>query len=220
MRFDIASRRGQAAALDFEADVGHLNDFHKARFQGLRDLRRVEESRVDSSSAHRGQSLRPRAGRHERHILVGLEIEFLEENQRRVVGCRSEAADAEALALELLHLRDGSRTGENTLVVRVFHRADEHDVMPLQIGNDNIADRDDGRIAAGKRLNRHLPAAQKNQLHVQPILAKNSFILRHPELPLPRADGRIADANLLERLSAGAGPDEQLEQRGNDNSDR
>src|SRR4030095_4600061 len=215
MRFDIAARGGQPAALDFEADVGHLNDLHKSRLQGLRDLRRVKKGRVDSSSTHRGQSLRPRARRHERNILVGLEIEFLKENQRRIVGCRSEAADAEALALQLLHLHDGPWTGENTLVIRVFHRAAEYDVIPLQIRNDNIADRDDGRIAAGKRLNRHLPAAQKNQLNVQPILAKNSFILRHPELPLPRAERWIADPNLVERLSAGAGPDEQLEQCGN-----
>ena len=74
--------------------------------------------------------------------------------------------------------------------------------MTLQVRNDDIADRDDGRIAAGERLDRHLPAAQKDQLHVQPILAENSFVLRHPELPLPRADRRITDADLMERLSS------------------
>ena len=31
--------------------------------------------------------------------------------------------------------------------------------MTLQIGDYHIADGDDRRIAAGKRLNRHLPAA-------------------------------------------------------------
>ena len=186
---------------------------HKSRFQSLRDLRRIKEGRVDSSGTHRRQPLRPGTRRHERHIFAGLEIEFLKENQRRIVGCRSEAADAEAFALELLHLRDGSWAGENTLVVRVFHRGNEHDVMTLQIRNDNIADRHDGRIAAGERLDRHLPAAQKDQLHVQPILAKNSFVLRHPELPLPRADRGITDADLMERLSLGGGPDEQQREK-------
>ena len=72
--------------------------------------------------------------------------------------------------------------------------------MTLQIGDDNIADGDDRRIAAGERLDRHLPAAQKDQLDVEPIFPENSLVLGHPELRLARADRRITDADLLQRL--------------------
>ena len=115
------------------------------------------------------------------------------------------AADAEALALELLHLGNGSRTREHALIVGIFHRADQHDVMALQVGDDDIADGDDGRIASGERLNRHLPAAQKYQFDIQPVLAEDALVFGQPKLGLARADGWIADANFLHRLSAGAG---------------
>jgi hypothetical protein len=75
--------------------------------------------------------------------------------------------------------------------------------MALQIGDNHVANRDDRWIAAGKSLDRHLSAAQKNQLHIQPIFTKNSFIFDDPELRLPRADGWIADADFVKRLTLG-----------------
>ena len=55
--------------------------------------------------------------------------------------------------------RHRSRPGENALIIRVFHRANEHDVVALQIGDDDVADRNQRRIAAGESLNRYLSAA-------------------------------------------------------------
>ncbi len=86
--------------------------------------------------------------------------------------------------------------------------------MTLQVGDDDVADRDQRRVAAGKRLDRHLAAAQKNQLDVETVFAKNSIILGDPELRLTRTDRRIADANFVRRLRAGRGSEQALHQRG------
>jgi hypothetical protein len=72
---------------------------------------------------------------------------------------RSETADAESLALELFHARHCSRASEYALVVGVLHRADEHDVVALQISDDDVADGYQRRSPPDERLNRYLSAA-------------------------------------------------------------
>ena len=62
--------------------------------------------------------------------LVGSRLNF-KKNQRRVVRRGAEAADAESFALELLHARHHFRPGKGALIVRIFYRADEHDVVAL-----------------------------------------------------------------------------------------
>ena len=69
--------------------------------------------------------------------------------------------------------------------------------MTLQIGDDDVADGDDRRIAAGEGLDGDLSAAQKNQLDVESVLAKNPFVFGDPELRLARADRRITMRILL-----------------------
>jgi hypothetical protein len=51
------------------------------------------------------------------------------------------------------------------------------------------------------------------------MVAKNSFVLGNPELRLTRADRRITDPNLTERLSLSAGPDNQLKERANNDDE-
>src|SRR5688572_6497952 len=70
--FDISARSRQPAALNFKADVCHLNDFDKTGFQSLRYFRWVEEGRVDTCRTHGSQSFGTGAGRHKRDISIGL----------------------------------------------------------------------------------------------------------------------------------------------------
>lgn len=116
------------------------------------------------------------------------------------MGCRTEAANAEPFTLQLLDAAGNAGTGKNALVVRVLHRADKNDVMSLQVGDDDIADGHDRRIAAGKSLNRHLAATEKDQLDIEAIFFEQTLVLGDPELRLARTDRRIADADLLQRL--------------------
>src|SRR5262245_50993941 len=113
---------------------------------------------------------------------------------------RAESADAKTLAFELLDARHHSRPSHHGLIVGVLHRADEHDIVTLKIGNDDVAHRHERRVAAGQRLDRHLPAAQKNQFDVEPVFTKYALRLRHPELGLTRTDRRVTDAHFLHRL--------------------
>ena len=102
------------------------------------------------------------------------------------------------------------RASKYALVVRVFDRADEHDVVALQIGDDHVADGNQGWIAAGEGLNRYLSAAEKYQLDIETMLAEYPFVLGNPELRLARADRRITDANFTERLSLSTSQDRYL----------
>ena len=84
------------------------------------------------------------------------------------MGCRAKAAHAEAFSLELLDL-GYIRTGDNRIIITVFRRGDENDIMPLQAGLDHRADIDDRRIAGDQRLRRHLSAAEENNFGIQTV---------------------------------------------------
>jgi hypothetical protein len=72
---------------------------------------------------------------------------------------------------------------------------------PLQVREHHSSDGNERWIAAGQCLSCNLTAPEKYEFHLQPVLAEDSRIFGHPELALPRADGRIADSDLLQRLS-------------------
>ena len=65
---------------------------------------------------------------------------------------------------------------------------------------NHLADAHERRIAARQGLNRHLPAAEKNRLDIEPVLFEKSFVLRHPNMALAKTEGRITEANLFQFL--------------------
>ena len=84
------------------------------------------------------------------------------------MGCRTKAADAEAFSLELLNL-GYIWTGDDRVVITVFRRGDENDIMPLQTGLHHRADIDDGWIPRDERLSRRLSTAEENNFGVQTV---------------------------------------------------
>ena len=133
----------------------------------------------------RGDALGVEAGGNEGQFFdVGVDVAG--DDDRSVMGCRVEAGDADALAPELFQLGD-ARAGENDQVVFVFHRGDEHDVVPLNRRLDHGADIDDRRIAADQRLGRHLAAAKQDRLDFQAIFVEQPHLAGDPDVTLAKA---------------------------------
>ena len=62
---------------------------------------------------------------------------------------------------------------------------------------NHLANAHERRIAASQGLNRHLPAAEKNRLDIEPVFFEKSFVLRHPNMALAKSQGRMTEANLF-----------------------
>src|SRR5262245_25236989 len=121
---------------------------------------------------------------------------MLRQNDRGKVRRRAKAADADSFAFQLFEPGD-SRLGEYRRIVVDLHAGDKNEVMPRQSGLDHLPDAHEWRIAAGQRLNRQLPAAQKYRLDVEAVFLEQSGVLRHPDVALTKTEGGIAEADFL-----------------------
>ena len=157
--------------MHFDAKIEHIVNFDQTLLTCARQLGWCEHRRIDSTAFDRAQTVTRRTGNYQRHVLIGLQIEFLKQDQRRIVRRRTKAADAEPFALELLDLADAGPR-HHRIVVRVFRRGDQDDIVPLQARLHDCTDIDDRRIAGDQRLRRHLTAAEKNDFGVEAVLAK------------------------------------------------
>ena len=113
------ARSRKAVALNFDAKIEHIINFDQTLLARARQLGWCENGRVDPARLHRAQSVAGRAGNDQRHVLVRLKIEFLKQDQRRVVRRRTKAADTEPFAFELLDLIDAGPS-HHRIVVRRF----------------------------------------------------------------------------------------------------
>ena len=90
---------------------------------------------------------------------------------------------------------------EDKEIIPGLHGGDEHQVVAGQVGLNHRADVDDGRFTRGQGLRRHLPAAEKDRVHVESVLFEQSFLFCHPDVALGESQRRVAQADLLEFLA-------------------
>src|SRR5215467_2278889 len=119
---------------------------------------------------------------------------MLDQDSRCVMGCRAKPADAESFSFELLQFGyAGPR--EDYLIVVSFNCRHQHEVVAHETGLDYGTDIYDGRIAGNQSLGSHLSAAEKDRLHIQPVLFEKSCFFGHPNVALSETKRGVADAD-------------------------
>src|SRR5215467_7961975 len=140
--------------------------------------------------------------RNQGHILDRLELQMFEKDKRRIVSCSAKSADAEVFPFELLKIGN-SGTSEHDLVILVFNRGNEHEVIAREIRLHDRANVYNRRVSADQSLGRDLTATQEDGLDLETILVEQSHLFGYPDVALTKPQRWITDADFLQGLATG-----------------
>src|SRR5262245_30004323 len=126
---------------------------------------------------------------------------MFEKDKRRIVSCSAKSADAEVFPFELLKIGN-SGTSEYDLIILVFDRGNEHEVIAREIRLHDRANVYNRRVSANQSLGRHLTAAQEDRLDLEAILVEQSYLFGYPDVALTKTQRWITDPDFLQGLAA------------------
>src|SRR5499426_1446167 len=127
---------------------------------------------------------------------------MFEKDKCCIVRCSAKSTDAEFFSFELFKVGNPG-TGEHDLVILVFNRGNEHEVVAREIRLHHRANVYDRRVTADQSLGRDLTATQEDGLDLETILVEQSHLFGYPDVALTKTQRWITDADFRQGLAAG-----------------